>query len=130
MPFQSNDELRIASMKSPLGKWSVHWRWPWKPAGDGVVAERLLAETHFRQARDCRPSGRARSCAIFTNVSHSLSVARGIVPHFRRIVVLAFLAIRLHPARAPVCIPPRSKILSSMRRTNSVMSIVSTRMPR
>ena len=30
-PFQSKLELRIASMKSPLGAWSVHWRWPWKP---------------------------------------------------------------------------------------------------
>ena len=31
-PFQSKDELQKASMKSPLGQWSVHWRWPWKPA--------------------------------------------------------------------------------------------------
>ena len=32
MPFQSNDEFKIASMKSPLGRWSVQCRWPWNPA--------------------------------------------------------------------------------------------------
>ena len=31
MPFQSNDELRIASGKSPSGRKSVHWRCPWNP---------------------------------------------------------------------------------------------------
>ncbi len=51
MPFQSKEELRIASRKSPLGKWSVHCRWPWKPRGDGVVAQRFFAEAQLGQAR-------------------------------------------------------------------------------
>ena len=32
MPVQSKFVFKMVSSTSPLGKWSVHWRWPWKPA--------------------------------------------------------------------------------------------------
>ena len=41
----------MASMKSPLGKWSVHWRWPWKPPAMALWPEGFFAKAQLGQAR-------------------------------------------------------------------------------
>ena len=51
MPFQSNDEFRMASRKSPFGIMVGPVALALEAGQDGVVAEGFLAEAELRQAR-------------------------------------------------------------------------------
>ena len=73
LPFQSKDELRMASRKSPFGKWSVHWRWPWKPAA--IALWPCACSPRPIAASRGLPVIRSRAIsAIFTLSSHSVSI--------------------------------------------------------
>ena len=50
MPFQSKELFSMASMKSPLGQWLVHWRWPWNPARMALCPRASSPQIEFGQA--------------------------------------------------------------------------------
>ena len=62
MPFQSKEELSSASIMSPLGKWSVHWRWPWKPAAMALCPQ--LSSTKPMAASFSLPIIRSRAIMV------------------------------------------------------------------
>jgi hypothetical protein len=72
MPFQSKDELSIASMKSPFGKWSLQCRWPWKPPR--IALRPRASSPKPAAASRGLPTMRSRAMiAILTDVSQSAS---------------------------------------------------------
>src|SRR5450759_1643190 len=126
MPFQSNEEQRIASRKSPFGMWSVHWRCPWKPERLALCPSASSHNPSFLSLG--LPTIRSRAISvIFTTVSHSLSfcfldfgAALTSFPslQFFRVHSRAFLNSAL------------SKISSLSLRLNSLISTYSFLIPR
>ena len=88
----------MASMKSPLGKWSVHWRWPWKPPRMALCPR--ASSPQSSSARRGLPTIRSRAISvILTTVSQSRSFCGTRTLLFGRVVFAAFRAVGFCPGQ-------------------------------
>ena len=127
MPVQSKFVLRMVSRTSPLGKWSVHWRWPWKPAAMAPWPPRLFLKAQLGQARVAVHEVAGDDRHLGDELPPVL-VLLGVLP-LRRVPVLALLEVLADPLVGLLVLFVIVDALFE-RRVNSVMSMYSLRMPR